>query len=57
MSPHERSDLPDDFRRLLTVWRTLREMGCSADEIRHGLSYPDSAFERCVAASRAGRAA
>ena len=57
MSPHERSDLPDDFRRLLTVWRTLRETGCSADEIRHGLSYPVGAFERWVAASRAGRAA
>lgn len=57
MSPHERSDLPADFRRLLTVWRTLREMGCSADEIRHGLSYPGGAFERWVAEGRSGEAA
>lgn len=48
MSPQERDDLSPDFRRLLTVWRTLREMGCSADEIRHGLSYPGGAFERWV---------
>ena len=52
MSPQERDDLSPDFRRLLTVWRTLREMGCSPDEIRHGLSYPGGAFERCVADGR-----
>ena len=57
MSPHERSDLPADFRRLLVIWRGLIELGCSPAEIRRGLSCPDSDFERWVAASRAGRAA
>lgn len=56
MSPQERSDLPPDFRRLLTAWRALREVGCSGDEIRHGLSYPEGGFERWVLRQRAGAA-
>lgn len=57
MSPHERSDLPADFRRLLAIWRGLIELGCSPAEIRHGLSYPGGDFERWIAASRSGEAA
>ena len=58
MSPPERADLPPDlppdFCRLLATWRALRELECSGDEIRHGLSYPEGDFERGVLRQRAG---
>ena len=40
---------PQGLRSLLAIWRALIELGCSPAEIRHGLSYPDGDFERCVA--------
>ncbi len=55
MSPHERADLSPDFRNLLANWRALRELQCSGDEIRHGLSYPEGGFERWVLRERAGQ--
>lgn len=51
------ADPAQGIRSLLVIWRGLIELGCSPAEIRHGLSYPGGDFERCVAASRAGRAA
>lgn len=54
MSPQERADLSPDFRNLLANWRALRELQCSGDEIRHGLSYPEGGFERWLLRQRAG---
>ena len=53
MSPQERADLSPDFRNLLANWRALRELQCSGDEIRHGLSYPEGGFERWLLRERA----
>jgi len=53
MSQQERADLSPDFRNLLANWRALREMECSGDEIRHGLSYPEGGFERWLLRERA----